>query len=237
MPAGSVVHSQPEPTVGMVLRMEISVTFSQQVLITLIQTSSTAVLVAILGGIVGTSWSHRRERHREGFEVRTKLLNDTTRAGQGMYVFLQHTRRRLIQAEDANERAAALVALDQRFLEFQQEAAALQTVLGARFGVVRAIEDGRSAFLPPFLRWHQIHDLLVLYYYNLKEFFPGIVLAETSLGYNGNHHSGLDMSRFSDKADRNTDGMRKMRVEIRVAYDEAMIDLARGIAGEHIKLA
>jgi hypothetical protein len=213
------------------------VTFSQQVLITLIQTSSTALLVAILGGIVGTSWSHRRERRREGFEVRTRLLNDTARVGQGMYVFLQHTRRLLIQANDADERAVALVALDQRFLDFQQEAAALQTVLGARFGVVRAIQAGRTTLLPPFLRWHQIHDLLVLYYYNLKEFFPGIVIAETSHGYNGNYHSGLDMSRYSDKVERGVEGMRNMRIEIRCAYDEAMLDLARGIAGEHIKLA
>jgi hypothetical protein len=166
-------------------------TFSQQVLVTLIQTSSTALLVAILGGIVGTSWSHRRELRREGFEVRTKLLNDTARAGQGMYVFLQHTRRLLIQAKDADERAAALVALDQRFLGFQQEAAALQTLLGARFGVVRAVPADREKLLPPFLRWHQVHDLLALYYYNLKEFFPGIVIAETSHGHGGNYHSGL----------------------------------------------
>lgn len=212
-------------------------TFSQQVVVTLIQTASTALLVAILGGIIGTSWSHRRDQRRESFEIRTKLLNDTARVGQGMYVFLQHTRRRLIQARDADERTSALDALDDRFLLFSTEAAALQTLLGARFGVVRAAPAGSTARLPPFLRWHQIHDLLALYYYNLKEYFPGIVLAETSLGHDGNHHSGLDTSRYTDQGDLNAESLRKMRIDIRIAYDEAMIDLTRGITSAQIKIA
>ncbi len=211
--------------------------FLQQTWLTLIQTSSTALLVVILGGIVGTSWSRRRELRRESFEVRTKLLNDTASVGQGMYVFMQHTRRRIIQAgEDSKERQQALEALDEHFLDFSTEAAALQTLLGARFGVSRAVPSGDATHLPPFLRWHQIHDLLSLYYYNLKEFFPGIVLAEASRGNDGNYHSGLDLTDYHDKASRGAEDLRRMRVDIRTAYDEAMIDLARGIASDNIRI-
>jgi hypothetical protein len=212
-------------------------TFSQQIWVSLVQTSSTALLVVIFGGVAAASWTRRRELRREIFEIRTKLLNDTARIGQGMYVFLQHTRRRIIQTEGLDERAQVLEALDERFLVFSTEAAELQTLLGARFGVMRAAPSGDATQLHPFLRWHQIHDLLALYYYNLKEFFPGIVLAETSIGHDGNYHSGLNMRNyFGDKKDLDAEHLRRMRVDIRTAYDEAMIDLARGITSEQIKI-
>jgi hypothetical protein len=214
------------------------VSFLQQTWLTLIQTSSTALLVVILGGIVGTSWSRRRDLRRESFEVRTKLLNDTASTGQGMYVFMQHTRRRIIQAgNDSQERQRALEALDERFLEFSTGAAALQTLLGARFGVMRVTPPSDTTNLSPFLRWHQIHDLLSLYYYNLKEFFPGIVLAEASRNHDGNYHSGLDLTDYFDKAKRSAEDLRRMRIDIRTAYDEAMIDLARGITSDEIRVS
>jgi hypothetical protein len=212
------------------------VTFSQQMWLVLLQTSSTALFVGVLGTVAGASWSHRREVRKESFETRTKLLNDVAHTGQGMYVFLQHSRRRIIQAKSSHERAKALEVLDERFLAFSIEAAELQTLIGARFGVVRAAPAGDTIHMPPFLRWHQVHDLLALYYYNLKEFFPGIVLVETSVGHDDNYHSGLDMSAYLDRSNLDAEHLRLMRVEIRKAYDEAMIDLARGITSEHIKL-
>lgn len=211
-------------------------TFSQQMWLILIQASSTALFVGILGTVVGASWSQRREVRKESFETRAKLLNDIAHIGQGMYVFLQHTRRRIIQAANPQDRAKVLEDLDERFLTFSTEAAELQTLIGARFGVVRAAPTDNATQMPPFLRWHQIHDLLALYYYNLKEFFPGIVLAETSVGHDGNYHSGLDMSAYRDKANLDAERLRLMRVQIRTAFDEAMIDLARGITSEQIKL-
>jgi hypothetical protein len=213
-----------------------SATFPQQVLLTLLQTFSTAVLVAIFGGIVASSWTRRRERRQESFEVRTKLLNDAARIGQGMYVFLQHTRRKVIQARNDDEVRQALDILDERFLLFSIEAAELQTLLGARFGVARSIVEATSTPTQPFLRWHQVHDLLVLYYYNLKEFFPGIVLAETAKGYDGNFHAGLQLEKYQDKAALTADALRSMRREIRIAYDEAMIKLTTGITAYPVKL-
>jgi hypothetical protein len=103
-----------------------STTFSQQIWLVLLQASSTAILVAIVGGIAASSWTRRRERRQEAFGIKTKLLNDSARIGQGMYVFLQHTRRKLIQARDENEAKEALAALDERFLTFSIEAAELQ---------------------------------------------------------------------------------------------------------------
>lgn len=96
--------------------------------------------------------------------------------------------------------------------------------------------SGDAMHLPPFLRWHQIHDLLSLYYYNLKEFLPGMVLAEASRGHDGNYHSGLDLTDYRDKASHGAEDLRRMRVDIRTAYDEAMIDLARGITSDEIRI-
>ncbi|WP_449338413.1 hypothetical protein [Streptomyces chartreusis] len=204
-------------------------TFSEQLWLVLIQSTSTALLVTVLGSVAVTSWTARRERGRAAFETRTKLLDDIARVGQGTYVFMQHTRRQILRASDESDRREALRALDQRFLEFSVEAAQIQTLIGARFGVERAIPPEDHTELPPFLRWHQVHDLLALYYYNLKEDFPGIVLAETSRGHGGNYHSGLDLGAYADKNNLDGEKLRRMRVDIRTTYDEAMIDLARGI--------
>ena len=115
------------------------------------------------------------------------------------------------------------------------EAAQIQTLIGARFGVERAVPPDGGKELPPFLRWHQVHDLLALYYYNLKENFPGIVLAETARDHDGNYHSGLDLGAYADKNNLDGEKLRRMRVDIRTAYDEAMIDLARGIMSGSIR--
>jgi hypothetical protein len=213
-----------------------SATFSQQIWLVLLQASSTAILVAILGGITASSWTRRRERRQEAFGVRTKLLNDSARIGQGMYVFLQHTRRKLIQARDEGEANEALAALDERFLTFSIEAAELQTILGARFGVARSLESADTDPDQPFLRWHQIHDLLALYYYNVKDFFPGIVLAEAARGHQGNLHSGLDLELYQDRAALTSENLRLMRRQIRTAYDDAMIRLTDGITTSHVRL-
>lgn len=63
------------------------------------------------------------------------------------------------------------------------------------------------------------------------------MIAETSRCYNGNHHSGLDMSRYSSSKTPDAEEVRQMRIEIRVACDAAMIDLAEGITREPVKLA
>ncbi|MFH8698869.1 hypothetical protein [Streptomyces chartreusis] len=204
-------------------------TFSEQLWLALVQASSTALLVTVLGSVAMTSWTARRERGRADFETRTRLLDDIARVGQGTYVFMQHTRRQVLRASGESAKQEALKALDQRFLDFSIEAAQIQTLLGARFGVARAVPPADRTELPPFLRWHQVHDLLALYYYNLKEDFPGIVLAETARGHGGNYHSGLDLGAYADKNSLDGERLRRMRVDIRTAYDEAMIDLARGI--------
>ncbi|GAA1031221.1 hypothetical protein GCM10009557_25840 [Virgisporangium ochraceum] len=123
-------------------------TFSEQLWLVLLQASSTAVFVTILGTVVVSSWTTRRERGRAAFETRTKILDEVARIGQGTYVFMQHTRRQIIRASDESDRAETLRALDQRFLDFSVEAARIQTVIRARFGVQRAAATpGAGAFL------------------------------------------------------------------------------------------
>jgi hypothetical protein len=68
-------------------------------------------------------------------------------------------------------------------------------LLGARVGVIRAAAAGQISLSASLSAVHQIHDLLVLYYYNLKEVFLGIVFKPLS-AITETIISGLDMSRY-----------------------------------------
>ena len=101
---------------------------------------------------------------------------------------------------------------------------------------MRSLSAAEAEPTQPFLRWHQVHDLLVLYYYNIRDFFPGIVLAEAAKGYGGNFHSGLDLAGYQDRSQLTVENLKLMRHEIRAAYDEAMISLTDGITTRPIKV-
>jgi len=47
-------------------------------------------------------------------------------------------------------------------------------------------------------RWHQLRDLLTVYYFSLTEAFPGNVLTSNKFKFDGGFHSGLELQAVVD---------------------------------------
>jgi len=97
---------------------------------------------------------------------------------------------------------------DQIYLEFSAEAAAPEIELGARYGMppeydmsenlmqetdTSAIEVNRPG--EAHVRWHQIHDLLTVYYFRLCGNFRVDVL-KNNPPRDGQLHSGVDFTKL-----------------------------------------
>ncbi|MFF0943323.1 hypothetical protein ACFYE2_03735 [Kocuria sp. CPCC 205300] len=187
------------------------------------------------------------ERQRENFEVRASLLDRAVRCAQAMFITCQHVRR--VKA-DAVGRAAPCKAaedgrdlLDRAYLQFSTEAAAIQTELGARFQEKRNEGDAAGE---AFLRWHQMEDLLTVYYYDLCGRFRGEVLARNSKGHDGEGkkceddsgwlHSGIDFTPVVSDPDRpKTDELKEVRRLLRKEFWETMPKFAAAVLKDEIR--
>lgn len=68
-------------------------------------------------------------------------------------------------------------------LAFSSEAPAIETEIGARFGVHKV--DDEQGKRHPHLHWHQIYDLLTAYYFNLCGNFRDDVLKSIRPAFTG----------------------------------------------------
>jgi hypothetical protein len=99
------------------------------------------------------------EEQRREFQLRTSLLDRAVQCAQRMYVNCQHVRRLQKDASKAPPTAhvswgaaelaerktiEALMSFDQIYLEFSAEAAALETELGARYGIPPEYDTGED---------------------------------------------------------------------------------------------
>lgn len=177
----------------------------------------------------------RLERKREQFDLRTSLLQRSSRCAQTMFVTCQHLDR--VQADDSERPDGAseptydkeLRRLHEAYLAFLAEGSALQTELGARYGILWTDDDGQDSAGGAFLRWHQILDLLVAYYFNLCGDFRQDVLKSNSKSNTG-LHSGLDLeSMVAHPRQPTVNELRGMRDKIRPAFSAAMPKLANAI--------
>jgi hypothetical protein len=232
-----------------------ALTFGQEIWKGIITAFATAALVTVAGGFIANLFSRTWETRRETFELKTKLLDQVARTAQTMYVTCQHTRRVLRDnygntPDEITRREQILATLDDAYLAFSADATALETVLGARYGIYWSPQgekqDGAksesdkqgdsaaegSSSSQVFWRWHQIWDLLTIYYFNLKGSFPGKpdVLQTNSKGYGGKYHTGLDLELFVNNVRApEKDELRKMRGALRRAYLDALPKLAKSI--------
>jgi hypothetical protein len=239
-----------------------ALTFGQEIWKSIITAFATAVLVTVAGGFIANFISKSWEARRETFELKTKLLDQAARTAQTMYATCQHTRRVLRDNSgntpaEIKRREDMLATLDNVYLTFSADATALETVLGARYGISwslprekqgqaksepdkqdnNAMEDSN---LQVFWRWHQIWDLLTVYYFNLKGNFPGDpdVLKANSKGFEGKYHTGLDLESFVEKVTApEKDELRRMRGAIRREYLDALPRLAESIVAGTPKVA
>jgi hypothetical protein len=138
---------------------------------TSLQILGVVLLGAALGLTAGMLESSRtkrakwEERAREQFDIRSALVDQTSRCAQAMHVACQHVRRQLPYAVQPRIDELRTV-LEEAYLAFSPEALALGNQIGARYGVVR-IKDSTSKRNESWWRWHQIYDLLTVYYFIL----------------------------------------------------------------------
>lgn len=177
------------------------------------------------------------ERQREDFKVRTSLLDRSSRCAQEMFATCQHVRRVKTDAvEDDPEGAAVTKArelLDRAYLEFSTESLAIETELGARYGELWVKGDGKGE---AFLRWHQVRDLLTLYYFALTERFRGKVLLRNSDGYESKMHSGVNFAPMVADPDRpGEQEVARVIQKIRTVFWESMPKLAEAVLRDTIR--
>lgn len=177
------------------------------------------------------------ERQREDFKVRTSLLDRSSRCTQEMFATCQHVRRVKTDAvvDDPNGQAVtkARELLDRAYLEFSTESLAIETELGARFGELWVKGDGKGE---AFLRWHQVRDLLTLYYFALTDRFRGNVLVRNSDGYESKMHSGVKFTAMVANPDRpSAQEVARVIQNIRTAFWESMPKLAEAVLRDEIR--
>jgi len=224
-------------------------TFEQEIAKALIGALATAFFVTVLGGWMASKLTARGQIRRQEFETKAALVERASQVAQKMFVVCQHTRRILrdhVSATETDSRARrdALADLDSAYREFSAQSAALETVLGARYGVTwnsggDPMKDAKPSQSPSrvFWRWHQIRDLLTLYYFNLTGSFPGDALKRNSKGHGGRFHSGFDAVGLVEKPMKPTpEGLSAMRGVIRRNFDEALPDLANAIMAEKVRV-
>lgn len=223
------------------------------------KTSLQVLGVAVIGGLVTVATStlqHNRqlqldkdrkkdladaeslERQREQFKIRATLLDRTASCAQRMFVTGQHVRR--MQSDSARAEGSSpmapdtLALLDDAYLQFSAEAAALQIELGARFGIRMSDEEDPGSGWA-YLRWHQISDLLTVYYFNLRGNFRRDVLKRNSKTA-AELHAGLDFQSMVTDPQRPTpQELSAMRRSIRKEFAVALPRLAQAIADDELR--
>jgi len=144
-------------------------TFQQELIKEAVGALATALLVALLATIAENEWSKRRDQRAAKFTVCTALLERASLVAQEMYTCCGHTMR----LKERNQRSSddELDALDQEYFTFTPKSGALEHELGARYGFEDVlIEAGSSSRNGSRVRerWHQINDLLTVYYWKLR---------------------------------------------------------------------
>jgi hypothetical protein len=208
--------------------------------------------VAVIGGVITVATStyqhereaadraieQRREREaedletrRQEFNLRADLLARSSTCAQQMYVICQHVRRRQADYSSRTDDASrdlwkeARSLLDTSYLSFNAEAKALEIELGARFGVP---EDRQSGSV--WVLWHQIDDLLTLYYFNLCGNFRKDVLKANAKD-DLERHSGLTVDELgvADPKNPTPVELARMRNKIRDLFTERLREFAQAV--------
>lgn len=207
--------------------MALALTFWQEIVKEVVGALATAVLVTVAGTFVATTWSKRRDERSARFELRNDLLQRASGLAQRMYVKCQHTVRVLGAVQTDEEREKAHYFLDEGYLDFASNGPVLEFELGARYGFTEPgdVTEPREAN-GVWEGWHQIRDLLAVYYFSIKNDFRD-TLETNSRNYDGAFHSGMLLEPL--RAD-----VKQMQKEIREVYSAALRRLVTAILADDI---
>jgi hypothetical protein len=213
--------------------------------------------VAVVGGIITvatSTYQHERqaadkdletrrradadeaENVRQEFNLRTALLDRSSKCAQKMFVTCQDVRRK--QADYFGKKDPISTAkweearslLDRSYLDFNAEAEAIETELGARYGIP---EDQKVDSV--YVLWHQVSDLLTLYYFNLCRNFRKDILDRNAKSESKRHSGlGLEKLKVANPQNPTLDELRDMRHEIRPCFNEAMPKFASAVLNDDL---
>jgi hypothetical protein len=207
--------------------------------------------ITVIGGVITAATSSAQqtrqedaealERQREIFGIRASLLDRATRCAERMFITCQHVRRLKADAtpRDAKAPSAAEAQelLDREYLEFSTESKAIETELGARFQERWSEGDGLNG--EAFLRWHQMRDLLTVYYFDLCERFRKDILDQNSAGQDGKMHSGIDFfhpTKVVNNPNKPTPlELEEVRGLLRAEYKATVPKFAKAVLREEIR--
>lgn len=161
-----------------------------------------------------------------------------------MWITCQHAWRLLRNGDSESTtddtKSATFALLNEAYLKFSADAAALATVLGARYGVEETESTGQTTSTRSrvSVTWHQIRDLMTIYYYNLLGRMPEELLKTYSQGYKEKRHSGLELRRFfADPAKPKSEELTDLRETIVLEYLKALEDLTTAMMKDRIKVS
>lgn len=167
-------------------------TFSQELWKEVVGAISTSVFVGVAAALIVRRYNDRRERFQERTQARRSLLERSSESAATFWIVCQHSARTL-SATEADVHAKTIEDLNRAYQAFIVQAVRIENEIWAWFdrkmplggyyarefqeregGAVSSsrrvgkdiMEDtvGTQAWE----RWHQIRDLLTIYYFNLK---------------------------------------------------------------------
>lgn len=200
------------------------------------------VVITVVGGFVANRVGGRLQKRKETMAVRTDLLDRTATVAQAMYAACGHASRMLSLPE--SDEHEVHVALDQAYLKFAPAAAAVETVLQARFGLRSSVEapvtvggEGNIDGVGVADRWHQVRDLVTVYYFHLRlgRAIPPSVVMRNSVGYGGRLHSGLRLREILPKEEDEA-AIDKFRSTLRLAYEEKLALLSQSLIQDPVAI-
>lgn len=237
----------------------LALTFQQELIKAVVSAVCGAIAVTASGYVAVEAWGRRRARRdeearqrqqaaRDEYELRSSMVENCARTASAMWIACQYQSRtgrfgwtlvrwpqRLfhLQGTGPNLHAA--------YVTFNVESKVLETLLEVRFmpapWVIRG-EPGNEEInqaLDPATRWHQIADLLTIYYFSLLGRFYGDSLETNVLGHGGRLHSGLSPAQLPDTPRPSRQEIRELQGRVRAAYQVALPALELALLQEPLR--
>ncbi|WP_344808302.1 hypothetical protein [Microlunatus ginsengisoli] len=220
----------------------LDLSFPQTLVVTVVGALVTALAAVAAGYVAANSLRQKRKDADEAatarqaalsrdFGIRSELAERTAVCAATMYINCQDAGRHL--RTTAFRRSRILGRLDEAYRRFSVDSRALETLLELRFGTaaLRPEQSSTAGGGAVVMYWHQVRDLLTLYYFNLRGGYPGRVLEGNSIDDDGAFHAGFDAVAFGATTER---GLAEMRAKIRKEYDAALVNFVGALRADPI---
>jgi hypothetical protein len=176
-----------------VFRVVADFTFSQQLILNVVGSLTTALVgAAIIGGLAGLI-TRRAQDRRAANNLRNELITGMTQAAGTLYMANANYWR--LDKSNPNL-AEAKEELDKQYAATRVEGAVLEQRLRAYFDRGRTSETDATR---PAVIWHSTIDLLTVLYFDATGHITYDIYRDNSKDFNEKFHSGLSIEELSEK--------------------------------------